>query len=277
MHASLAEQYAVVVQSGEPSNYTQVPNIVDHLTYDEKDEKTGEVTIKRLSVFACHLYRVLRSIAGFDNTTWKNTEHLGELSNMSVGQVAKCKKELMNKFHELEGSPLIILTERKKCTFKAGEKLNGTIYHQITIVNIWGLNRAYFWLKKNLKEADSPHESAEVADSPHESALEGARSPHERNKTDTKTPLYKEQHSEPVCSLDPGDSVVSVQTRMFNWLMQIGCDVVGATGIIQNFTQEELSQASGYVQKQMKKKNIDNIVGYLRKTLENRWWVNQKT
>lgn len=272
----LSTQYLVALKNGEPSNYTMVPNIIDHLTYDEIDSE-GKIVTKRLSVYATHLYRVLRSVAGQENATWKNTENLAEISNMSVGQIVKCKKELMQKFHELEGQPLIEITERKKCTFKSGEKLNGTVYHLVSINNIWGFNRAYFYMKKLLKQADSPHEPAGMADSPHESALEEAHSLSERNKiTNTNTPLSKEQDSTAeavsVCSLDPGDVVVSEQTRMFNWLMQIGFDILSAKSIIDNFTSKDLFHASGYVQKIMQKKKISNIVGYLRKTLENRWW-----
>ena len=93
------------------------------------------------------------------------------------------------------------------------------------------------------------------------------------------TYMKQQQQSKPVCSLEKDNSVVlpDKSTQAFNWLMKIGCDLLGAMHIINNYTEKELSDASGYVQKQIeknKKKNepMTNIVGYLRKTLENRWW-----
>lgn len=286
MSEFISAQYIVALQNPEPCNYTRIPNIIDHLTYNELDTETGETKVKRLSIYSKELYRVLKTAAGQENICWKNTEHLAEIANMSVGQIAKCKKELQQRFNELEGTPLIEIIEKKKSTFKNGEKLNGTVYHQIMIVNIWGKQRAYFLMKKLLKEAHSSCEPAGVADSPHEPALEGARSPHERNKItkNIKTPLFNEQHSsdesDAVCSSDKEAAIVSVDgnTEMFNWLMKIGCDAIGALKIIGNFTPEELHRASGYVQRQIEKKKakkepMTNIVGYLRKTLENKWWV----
>jgi len=285
----IAEQYAIALDNSHPSNFEMIPNIIDHLTYDCIDEKTGESIIKRLSVFSCHLYRVLVNIGGDQNITWKNTEHLAEIANMSTGQVTKCKKEMLNKFHQLDGGSLISITERKKITTKDCDKLNGTTYHQITILNIWGFNRAYFLKKKILKEnlserARSPHESAGVARSPHESALEGARSPHERNNTPcSNTPLFKEQDSTAKAEL-VGSSNVSVdcRTQAFNWLSQMGFDILAATNILNNFAIHEITAASGYVMKQIerKKKKFQSIrdpLGYFRRTLENRWWENKNT
>jgi hypothetical protein len=281
MEPLLAEQYAFALENSEPSNYTMRPNVIDHLTYDEIDEKTGEKIVKRLSVFACHLYTVMRSIAGNENVCWRNTENLAEIANMSEGAVIKCKKELQQKFHQLDGNPLISITEHKKVKEVKGKKI-GYIYHKTLIKNIWNYNRAFFFLKKNKVSTDSPHEPDGGSDSPHEPDSRRSDSPGERTNTScSNTPLYKEQHSTAeavsVCSSDPVDSVVSSQTRMFNWLMQMGCDILGASTITQNFSQQELSLASGYVQKmipKMKEKNkpITNIIGYLRKTLEGRWW-----
>jgi len=283
----LAEQYICALDNLEASNYTQMPNIVDHLTYDDINPDTGVLTIKRLSVYAIQLYRVIRNIAGQEHVTWRNTDNLAELANMSKGQVANCKKELLQKFHQLDGNSLIEIVEQKKTNWdNNGHKVNGIIYHKINVRNVWGYNRAFFILRKIEKAASSPHERAHSASSPHERASQGASSPGERNKKQSsKTPLSKEQHSTAeavsVCSLEKEEGFVSIdnQTRMFNWLLQIGCDVLGATAIVSNFTQQDLYQASGYVKKmipKMKEKNkpITNIIGYLRKTIENRWWEN---
>ncbi len=282
----ISVQYLVALDNSHPSNFTMIQNLVDHLTYDEVDKKTGEIKVKRLSVYAIHLYRILVRIGGEENTTWKNTANLAEIANMSVGQVSKCKKELMQKFHQLEGGSLIEITERKKATIKFGEKLNGTIYHQIYIKNIWGFNRAFFLLKKLLKESDSegarsPHESAGGADSPHESALEGAHSLSERNNTPcSNTPLFKEQDStavaDSVCSSNK-DNVVDLKTHTFNWLKKHGCNTVKALEIANRYSVEELYKSIAYTElaverNRKNKKKMENAMSYLIKTLENKWW-----
>ncbi len=276
-------QYAYALENHDPSNYTMVPNIIDYLTYDEIDPKTGEIVVKKLSIYAKELYRVMRSFAGQDNITWKNTDNLAEISNMSKGQVANCKKELQNHFHQLDGNPLIEITEKKKTTRKDGEKINGTIFHQVTIKCIWNYNRAFFLLKKIEKEqeARSCGERADghvhVVNAP----LEGARSYGERNNIHNKTPMFKKQHStataDSVCSLHPQSSVsVDVKTSAFNWLMQIGCDTQAAINIVSNFTPDEISKASGYVQEKMKKSKIGNVVGYFVNALNGKWWIPKK-
>lgn len=288
----LSVQYMCALDNLEPSNYTQIPNIVDYLTYDELDEKTGEIVVKRLSVYAIQLYRVIRNVAGQENTTWRNTENLAELANMSMGQVAKCKKELLQKFHQLDGNTLIEIVERKKTNWdNAGHKVNGIVYHQIKVRNIWGFNRAFFILKKAAKEATSLSESAGGAPSPQKSALEEAPSLSERNKKQSsKTPLYKEQHptanADSACSLNSEGSFVSSsenqtadeKTTWFNSLLRIGCNVLTATKIIETYTINEIREAALYVGSQMKKKTEKNEkcpspIGYLQRTLENKWWV----
>ena len=288
MKGSLSEQYAFALDCKEPNNYTMIPNIVDHLTYDEiVDEETGAFVTKRLSVFAIHLYRVIKNIAGQEGCAWKNTEGLAQAANMSTGQVSKCKKELTQKFHELDGNPLIIITECQKTCSREDKKINGTIYHKIKLLNIWGWNRAFQVLKKQGKcgnvhkqQGLSPHESPNEGLSPHESPLEEARSPGERNKITNKIPLSKEQHpaagADNVAFLDTQSSDVCL--KIFNWFLKMGCDVRSATFFINNFSIEDLKSAHEYTFDIMKKKTqknstIANPVGYMRKVLENKWWV----
>ena len=66
-----------------------------------------------------------------------------------------------------------------------------------------------------------------------------------------------------------------------NWLLKNKCDVVNATYIVETFSTEEIINAQQYVEKQneiKRKQNkiLSNPMGYLRKTLENKWWI-QKT
>ena len=281
----ISAQYLACLQNSEPCNYTRIPNILDDLTYNELDEVTGETKIKRISIYAKELYRVLKKIAGQENICWRNSEKLAEIANMSVGQVVKCKKELQQKFNELDGSPLIEIHEKKKATIKNGEKLNGTTYHQILILDIWGLSRAYYFMKKTLREAGSPHEPVGGAGSPHEPALEGARSLSERIKTDcSKTPLFNEQDStanaDSVCLKDKSNFVKDEKSYIFNWLMKHGCNTIKAVEIATTYASDELKKSIEYtefaVEKNRKKmKSLGNPMAYLIKTLENRWWMSK--
>jgi len=117
-------------------NYTsRIPNIIDHLTYNKVDEKTGKSVVKRLSVYAKGLYRVLKTVAGEDGVCLRNRDDLAELCNMSAGSVTNAKKELLQNFNELGGLPLIFIDDRQKRTSK-----NGTIYHAIVVLDIWNVN-----------------------------------------------------------------------------------------------------------------------------------------
>lgn len=285
----LAEQYAMALENAEPCNYTRIPNIIDHLTYDAIDEKTGETIVKRLSVYAKELYRIIKTVSGQTNVCWMTAKNLAELANMSQHSVCEAKKELQQKFHQLDGNPLIEITEKKKCTKRGDEKINGTHFHQIVVKDIWGFNRAYFFLKKVEKEeARSPHDHAEGRDRHTITPPFGARSPHDRNKTDcSKTPLFKKQHStappNSVCSSSTENSVScsEEQNHSFNWLTRNGCNVPKAVEIATRFTTEELKKSIEYteiavVNARKKMKTLANPIAYLIKTLENRYWETQK-
>lgn len=289
----ISAQYLIALENSHPSNFTMVPGIIDYLTYDDVDLKTGKSHVKRLSVFSAHLYRILIQIGGEEHITWKKSESLAEIANMSLGMIVKCKRELQQKFHQLEGNPLIDVSEHKKSNIKDGIKTCGFVYHKINVKNIWGFNRAFFLLKKLNVKTDSPHESAGVsdscgespppADSPHESASRRTDSLHERNNIQcSKTPLFKKQQStasaDSVCPSNLANVVEDKKLSWFNFLLKIGFDTLSATGIISSYEIEDIRQAVLYTEKQKeinKKKNkpMPNLLGYIRKTLENRWWI----
>lgn len=285
-----SELYASQFQSAEPKFYTRMPNIIDHLTYDFIDKKTGQTIKKRLSVYAKELYRAIRNIAGEDRSCWRSRDNLADLCNMSSGSVTNAKEELQQKFHQLDGNPLIIVNKKEKKT-----STGSTIYHVSTIVNIWPWNNAYMATLKYQKEIEalSPHDGVEEALSPHDGAPPEALSPHDTNNiTNNNISLYKEQEppklSVSVCPLDKecsvppgGSSTEDQKARAFSWFIQIGCDIRTATSLVESYSLEEIRKASRYVEVQMhikKKKNqtLGNIVGYLRKTLENKWWEPKK-
>lgn len=285
-----SELYAYNFQNPEPKYYSRIPHIIDHLTYDSINEKTGEKEIKRLSVYAKELYRVIKSIANEDSTCWMHRDKLADLCNFSTGMISKAKEELSQNFHQLDGNKLIHIQEQNKTT-----NTNGTIYHRVMILDIWKWNNAFMATLKyqRQKEAVSPHDSAKPAVSPHDSALQGALSPHDTNNNPTnKNPLSKEQQpanlAQPVCSavsLNADVSVPSeeqnsndVKAKAMNYFLKIGCDVLTATSFVERFSPEDIAHGSKYVQNQIEAKRkkgetIQNIVGYLRKTLEGRYWI----
>lgn len=285
----LSAQYVIALDNPEPSNYTRIPNILKHLTYDEIDPDTEKVTVRRLSVFACHLYSVLKDFAGEENVCWRNTANIAEAANMSEGAVIKCKRELQQKFHQLDNTPLIEITEHKKAVVKSGEKITGTTYHKTLIKHIWGYNRAFFLkikLEKKLKAraSHSPHESDDPSHSPHESDYRRTDSPGECNNTPcSKTPLSKQQHSTAaavsVCSSQKEADVLATdpKTRVFNWLTKHGCTILRATQIAMSYSLDELNAAIDYtkqisMKKKKKNESLENPLAYILKALENRWW-----
>lgn len=286
---SAAELYAISFQNPEPKYYSQIPHILSYLTYDFIDPVTGEKTIKKLTLKARELYRVLKMTVGENDfgKCWRNTGNLAELCGMSTGSISNAKDELTQKFHQLDGKSLITITEKpKKTTNKDGIKLNGTEYHEITIIDIWRHNNAFMvTLKYQNNEARSANESADVARSANESALEGARSPDERNKNPpNKNSLSLEQQSmaDAVsvvdCLLNKEDSVlIDKKAQACNWFLKIGCDLKTATYFVETYSSDDIYQASMYTEQQLKKKKaknetIPNIIGYLRNTLKNRYW-----
>lgn len=89
--------------------------------------------------------------------------------------------------------------------------------------------------------------------------------------------------SDPIDSIDsdPIDPILESKAKAFNWFVKLGCDVISATSFVEKFSLEDIKEASIYVGKQIKKKKekgekIANIVAYLRKTLEGKWWIPQQ-
>lgn len=298
---SPAEIYAEQFQVTEPKYYTRVPNIIDHLTYSV--EKDGKIVKKRLSVYAKELYRVIRMIASDGGADWHTTEHLAEIIGCSVGSIVNAKEELLKPMDQLDGSPLI--KEDRRSVMRDignGKKIKTTLCTR-TIICIWSWNNAFMATIKHQNKfgriPDSCGESGQPPDSCGESAPPGPHSCGEANKNpNNKSPLFKEQQPaaeaasvSSVVSLDMSNSSVLVsgnsskssdeKAKAFNWFMKIGCDIRSSTYFVESFTSDDIKNASMYVEKQIAKKKakndyIPNIIGYLRKTLENKWWIPKK-
>lgn len=281
---SVSEIYMINFQNPEPSYYTRIPNILSHLTYDWLNPKTQKMEVKRLSVYAKELYREMKDIGGKNNKCWMNRDNIAERCNMSEGMVTKCKEELCQKFHQLDGNPLISIIEKPRKKVVDGIGINGTNYHEITILNIWSWNNGFMATKKfHKEEAPSPHDRATQAPSPHDGAQKGALSPHDTNKNNNnKNNLSKEQE-QPVSSVDSvsfanQDSVSSdKKVQAYEWLIKNGCPEANASSIVKKFSCEDIIEASKYMEIQMKKNKIkgkvtENKVAYLQNVLNKRYW-----
>lgn len=279
--------YEISFGYSNPTHYAMVPHIIDHLTYDEIDDE-GNITKKRLSVYAKELYRVIIRIAGEDGACWANRDTLAEMCNMSAGAITNAKKELQQKFNETEGTPLILIKECNKSKFIGDKKINTTIYHTVTITDVWKFNGPYMRDRKFLKpETPSPHDKAEGGPSPHDLGPQGAPSPHDTNKNQyNKNHLSNKQQpsggAEPVCSLDKQPSVFSGSStpsadklKAFNHLLSIGFDEKAAILLMNTYSPKEISDTSAYVGKVMKNKkgaSFKNILGYFRSVLQNGYY-----
>jgi len=308
MSELISAQYAVAMSNHEPAHFTMIPNIIDHLTYDAIDKKTGESVVKRLSVYSIHLYKVLRNISGSSNLIWMNSLKIAEIANMSDAQVMICKRELSQKFHQLDNTPLINIFAKKKATKKDDCKVNTTIYHEIHINPIWTYNNAFFALKKIEKNNPelfhakpertqmlSPVNQLTKMLSEHPEPTKMLSEPLERahlpakcnNKQIIKTPLSKEQQptasADRVCSLVQDDCVLATvdkSTEAYNWLIQQGCSQHTAVALATTYSSKQIQDASQYVALQMQKalakgQKIKNAIAYLRKALENNWKVKE--
>lgn len=284
---SPAEIYAFNFQNPEPKYYARVPHIIDHLTY--KIEKDGVIQTKRLSVYAKELYRVIRMIASDGGVDWHKVESLAEIVGCSVGSIVNAKKELLMPMDQLDGSPLIIETRKQIHKDVNGQHIVTTLCTR-TIIDIWRWNNAFMATIKNQvqygrithslneSEIDQIHHMnpPPPPDSPHESAPQTPDSPHEANKNkQNNNPLFKEQQPTTevasVCSFK--EKLSSVQLQAYDWLLKIGCSIKTTMYFINNFSTDEIENASRYLKNQMSKKEVPNIVGYLRKILEGKWWI----
>ncbi len=288
---SPSQMYAIAFESSEPKHYTRIPNIIDHLTYEELDEKTGQTIKKRLSVYASHLYRVIKSIANEGNACWMNRDNLAELANMSTGKISECKKELSQKFHQLDGKSLISIEECKKTTMKGKEQSNQTCYHKITIIDIWKWNNAYMATLKFQKkmEALSPGDGADEALSPGDGAQGEALSPGDTNKNPSfnNIPLSKEQQPTADADLSVSSnkekelfsSDPNIQ-RAYDWLLKEGFDEKASKEIAIRYSSDDISKAGAYTNRQVDKNKKNNVktnkLAYLRDCLKYRYWDNKK-
>ncbi len=299
---SPAEIYIHHFQNSEPSYYTRVPNIIDHLTYQV--EENGVKKVRRLSIYAKELYRIMRMIASDNGKDWHTTESLAEIMGCSVGSVYNAKIELLQKFDQLDGNPLIIENKKQIVRTINGKNIK-TVLCTRTIVCIWSWNNAFMatikYQNKFGKIPDSSHESGIQApdscgesgrppDSCGESGAQGPDSCGEcNNNNNNKNPLFIEQQptaeAASVCFSNKTNSVsvselkenLDHKAQALNWLLNFGFDLKTAIHLSETTHIDDLKNASIYFGKQLKKKKqtnekIPNPLGYLRKVIKEKYW-----
>jgi hypothetical protein len=296
---SASEKYAFEFQNTEPKYFTQVANIIDHLTYT-KTNPDGTTSVERLSVFAKELYRIIRMIASDDGSCFNTTENLAIKINCSAGSVYNAKNELKMPMHQLDGNPLIFEKKVTSRTFDNGKVKDSRPLCVYTIFDLWKWNNAFMSTLKfqkvkygqnpveeselSCEHTDSPYESVPPTDSPHESVSQGTDSPHEANKNpNTKNPLYKKQQQpvSSVCSVSSlnKDSVFSEENKVkaYEWLTKNGCPEGNASAIVNRFCLADLIAASEYSNNQFEKnkakgKPLGNKWAYFQTVLNKRYW-----
>lgn len=282
--------YEYFLQNSEPCFYVRIPNIIDILTYDFINPKTGQTESKRLSVYAKELYRIIKNIAGDHGACWKNRDELAEICNMSAGTISKAKEELQQKFHQLDDNPLIQITYHQKTNIKDGSIGCKSWYHKCMIIDIWKFNNAYFrtadYLKKQGKsyqQASSPHDEAGGASSPHDIAPQGASSPGDTNKNNTNNnPMSIEQQPTAYA-----DSVVfekerlrlfgcSKQEKTYRYLLSVGCEESLCFAIVQKYSVQDIVSANDYIREQEKKPGFifkKPKWAYFQDILNKKYWI----
>src|SRR3954466_5847100 len=101
--------FIVEFESAEPYWFTFSPSIISKLTYLNKNGQRVKI-----SANAREVYRAIKAAAGERGICWKSTETLAEETNLSMGTVSNCKKELLQPMIELGGKPLITIEEFKR-------------------------------------------------------------------------------------------------------------------------------------------------------------------
>jgi len=128
------------IESQEHAWFTMMPNLVDDLDLDP---------------YAFRLYVHFRRVAGENGACWQSTDTLKDLCKMSMGAISAAKQVLKD-------AGLIHIENRKR---------NGTIYHHITIVDIWARNFSHYAAQQTAE----PEPAADEPGTPSlgESALSG--------------------------------------------------------------------------------------------------------
>jgi hypothetical protein len=302
-YESAAEQYAsILADSSEPNYYSQIPGIINYCTY-----LVDGVSVK-ISPIAKTLYTVIKQLAGQKGVCWVGRRLLAELVNCSTGAITNAKRELSQKMEQLNGKPLITISKLKRNIYnESGEIKFATIYDQIKIESIWPENNAFMGVlihnssvhksthHKNHGHQDCDPQGTRVIEC--ETLSQGAESSvdqiqnqqiqkhsvKEQNQSQRgRTPFVESRSTSPPrsmktcdCSSPSGKTVKPVRgeanitaTHLENDLVKFGCDSKFVKEILKNFNAQTIDDALEYTKQQLKKKAINNKLGYFREALK---------
>lgn len=292
---SASEQYAYHFENPEPKFFTQIPNIIDHLTYSVVED--GKKTVKRLSIYAKELYRIIKMIASDHGKCWNTGEHLALKMGCSTGKVSQAMKELLMPMDQLEGSALI----KEERRFKQGVQDDGTKYGiQIctrTIVCVWKWNNAFMATVKFQNQygkvdqvmngSVSCGETVGGSVSCGETASRESVSCGEANNNPlSNIPLFKEQQPtesddpDPVCLSKIEKRILSLSEKQrycLEFLLKNGFLEKAALDLCEKYSPDMIGKASTYFNKQKSKNRgkgiqIADQCAYFVGILKGRYW-----
>lgn len=292
-------QYAYHFENPEPKFFTQIPNIIDHLTYTIGKGK-DKVT-KRLSIYAKELYRIIKMIASENGKCWSKGETLALRMGCSTGKVSQAMKELLMPMDQLDGSPLIKEERRYKQVVRDDGTKFAVPLCTRTIVCVWRWNNAFMATVKFqnqygetdevMNDTDSCGETVGGTDSCGETASRVTVSCGEANNNLSKNiPLLKEQQPtesddpDPVCLSKIEKRILSLseaQRKVFEYLIKNDFSEKVSLDMCKKYSPIEMQKASEYFVKQntknkIKGRQIPNMQGYFVSILQGRYWENSK-
>lgn len=259
-----------------PPNYTQSPNVF----YDEIFKTLTEGELRIVLV-------LIRQTFGWHKQADRiSLGQLAEKTGMLKGSVCRSLNSLIKKN----------VIEKKKFGESGKERCYYSLVveeqEQELISEDDGIEteEEKRLISNNLDQ--SPKETPPVSqrDYPQSPKETHKTNPTKENEQQNRQTYYQDPSpSVPVCpsdksvslSLSEADEKANKKKQAFSWFLKIGCDVLSATQFSENFPSEDIEKASVYVKKQIeikkaKGETIKNIVGYMRKTLEGRYWEQKK-
>ncbi len=290
---SPSEMYAIELNNEEPGYYSLTPAILYHLTYIETQEVEDGLHIqvrKTLSSDALKLYGYLRQLASIKNQAiFMKAETIAENLRMSRRHVNDLFIELQMPFEQLGGKSLIERQKAFKTTkTKKGEK-RVVPYHKYKLNVIWAENNAYMstlkyqpFLPLGIIEQSSMAPLRQRSDIdgtiaptiPQDPWHRCANDPQAESQCPNNNPLLNnnppvtDEEDAAACDCDPIREYEMQKTKCREVLISVGADKKFVDEMISKYTPKQINDAGYYVFQQLKRKHIENKMGYLRRAIE---------
>lgn len=131
----------------DPKHFEMMPHILSHLTYIELDGQTGIYYRKRLKAAHKEVYRIIKMIAG-TGICFRTEEYIANMAGCSVETVSEAKWIFTEAFEQLDGNPLMTITQKSVMTKRKNELneeriINKRPVHVCQLMQIWKYNNAY--------------------------------------------------------------------------------------------------------------------------------------